>query len=37
MQSNLELLVEYDMYELGFDPANYNDVKLYWEIMLNGN
>lgn len=37
MQSELEMLVEYDMYELGFDPVNSEHIKHYWEIMLNGN
>ena len=35
LKSDLELLVEYDMYELGFDPSNYEDVKRYWELMLS--
>lgn len=35
MKSDLELLVDYDMYELGFDPSSREDVKEYWEIMLN--
>lgn len=33
--SDLELLVEYDMYELGFDPKNPEEVKQYWELMLS--
>lgn len=37
MKSDLELLIEYDMYELGYDPANKTDVKHYWEMMLDGN
>jgi hypothetical protein len=32
--SELEMLVEYDMYILGFDSTNPEDVKKYWEIML---
>ena len=34
MKSNLELLVEYDMYTLGFDPTNKEDIKRYWEEIL---
>jgi hypothetical protein len=37
MQSDLELLVEYDMYELGYDPTKKQDIKDYWEHLLNGN
>lgn len=37
LKSDLELLVDYDMFDLGFDPSNPTDVKKYWEIMLNGN
>lgn len=37
MNSDLEMLVEYDMYESGYDPSNQNDIKEYWEMMLNGN
>lgn len=33
--SDLELLVTFDMYELGLDPKNENDIKLYWEMMLS--
>jgi hypothetical protein len=32
--SDLELLVMYDMYELGLDPTNPEDIKLYWKVML---
>jgi hypothetical protein len=32
--SELEMLVTYDMYILGFDPINPEDIKKYWEIML---
>jgi hypothetical protein len=35
MKSELELLVEYDMYINGFDPRNPDDVKLYWEKKLS--
>jgi len=34
MKSDLELLVEYDMFILGFDSSNSEDIKKYWEIML---
>lgn len=34
MKSDLELLVEYDMYEKGYDPNNPADVKKYWEERL---
>lgn len=34
-KSELELMVEYDMYELGFDPSNWEDIKAYWEMMLS--
>jgi hypothetical protein len=34
MKSELELLVEYDMYVNGFDPTNPEDVKVYWEEKL---
>ena len=32
--SDLELLVEYDMYVNGFDPSKPEDVKAYWEERL---
>ena len=32
--SDLELLVMYDMYEMGLDPTNIEDVKLYWKEKL---
>ena len=32
--SELELLVINDMYELGYDYNNPEDVKLYWEMLL---
>lgn len=32
--SDLELLVMYDMYENGFDPANPTDVMNYWNERL---
>ena len=31
----LEQLVEYDMYESGYDPKNTEDVKRYWEERLS--
>lgn len=34
-KSDLELLIEYDMYENGYDPNNIEDVKLYWESLLS--
>jgi hypothetical protein len=34
MQSDLELLVEYEMFVNGFDPANKDDVIAYWAYML---
>lgn len=34
MYSELELLVMKDMIELDFDPLNEEDVKLYWETVL---
>lgn len=37
MKSDLELLVEYDMFYRGYNPANQEDVKEYWELMLDGN
>ena len=37
MKSDLEFLVEYDMYESGYDPSNLDDIKLYWEMMLDDN
>ena len=35
--SDLEMLVMDDMYSLGYNPSNKEDIKLYWEMMLNGN
>lgn len=32
--SELELLVQYDMYENGFDPSNKEDVIKYWKEKL---
>ena len=37
MQSDLELLVDFDMYENGYDPSVKEDIKEYWEILLNDN
>lgn len=37
MQSDLELLVEYDMYDCGYDPSNQDHINAYWEKRLNGN
>ena len=33
--SDLELLVMNDMILLGFDPNNQNDIRKYWEMLLN--
>jgi len=33
--SDLELLVKRDMYENGYDPSNFEDVKKYWEERLS--
>lgn len=35
MKSDLELLVEYDMYELGYDPNNKEDIVKYWKEKLD--
>ena len=35
MLSDLELLVIHDMYELGYDPANKEDINKYWEERLS--
>lgn len=35
MKSELELLVEYDMYILGYDSKNVEDIKRYWEERLS--
>ena len=32
--SELENLVEFDMFSNGFDPANEEDIKRYWEERL---
>ena len=34
MKSDLELLVEFDMYEQGFNPNNPEDINAYWEMYL---
>jgi hypothetical protein len=34
MKSELELLVEYDMFVNGWDPANKDDIIAYWASML---
>ena len=34
MQSELELLVSYEMYVNGFDPNNKDEVIAYWAYML---
>lgn len=35
MESDLEMLIKYDMYINGYDPNNLEDVKMYWEERLN--
>lgn len=35
MFSDLEMLVIDDMYSLGYNPANPEDVDKYWEMMFN--
>ena len=34
-RSDLELLVINDMYELGYDPTNQEDINKYWEERLS--
>lgn len=34
MKTDLELLIEYDMYINGFDPFDPEDIILYWEERL---
>ena len=34
MQSELELLVEYDMFVNGYDPAKWEDIVAYWTERL---
>ena len=34
-KSELELLVEYDMYINGYDPSNPEHIKQYWEERLS--
>jgi hypothetical protein len=35
MKSDLEKLVEYDMYCRGFDPSKREDIEAYWRFMLS--
>lgn len=35
MQSELEMLVEYDMWCNGWDPANKDDIIAYWAALLD--
>lgn len=35
--SDLELMVNADMFELGYNSASPEHIKAYWEMMLNGN
>jgi hypothetical protein len=37
MHSDLEIMVQIDMINEGYNPQNPEDVKLYWENMLNVN
>lgn len=37
MRSDLEIMVEHDMFVNGYDPTNKDHIKLYWEMMLDGN
>ena len=34
MQSELEAMVNYDMYCNGFDPTSKDDIIAYWAYML---
>lgn len=34
--SDLELLVNTDMFERGYNPANVDDIEEYWEDYFNG-
>lgn len=34
MESQLELLVKYDMYENGYNPNDKNDIQKYWNERL---
>jgi len=34
MKSDLEMLIEYDMYDNGFDPSNKEHVTEYWRTRL---
>jgi hypothetical protein len=33
--SELENLVSYEMYILGYDPSNVEDIKQYWKALLS--
>jgi hypothetical protein len=35
MESDLELLVKYDMYINGYDPNDPKDIEAYWKERLN--
>ena len=35
--SDLELMVNADMYDRGYNSAHPDDIKAYWETMLNDN
>jgi hypothetical protein len=34
LSSELENLVEFDMFTNGFDPSNIEDIKRYWKERL---
>jgi hypothetical protein len=35
--SDLETMVNADMFDLGYDSRNVEHIKIYWEMMLNGD
>lgn len=35
MESDLELLIKYDMYMNGYDPSDPQQVQQYWEERLS--
>jgi hypothetical protein len=37
MESDLEIMVINDMYQQGYDPMSVEDIKEYWEDLLNDN
>lgn len=34
--SDLEMLVNADMFERGYNPSLLSDIEEYWEVMLHG-